>query len=1486
MANNNQSLSAALNGSLELTLTNAAAAFKDADFFDSSILFWSAVLETTSFLLSPSSSSISPDVELRASLDVLANGLDLEQELDLDVQADEPIIDLVFPPDHLGSNIINAETILPIQTYIITALCYLSRQINIRIDILPSGQDTLTSLGPPQRYYLSLNSPQKHLYHNILAIIFATNASIAINTRRSLVVQRSHKNETLLAWERQVQIQQTTLLGNSSISSSWQATLWPQKKTPHNMPRFFSYLNVTHSCSVAGCSIPRNEQDIDALEQAGFRLVITLIRESPLSPTWFHHQSSHGQQQQKRDEQISPTSVPKLIRNAFVPVENRKAPGFPEVFEVLMGWCIRTGCATTTTTTADMADGVEIPNPELLTPPEYPHQRATLIHCGGGKGRAGIVLAAYLIRFGALGHEAHGYCTECIKHNNVHPYDLDYFRKGLGNQETVAATLPGKCCSFLLEEDENDDELESLKEWTFVGYSVQRSECLNRFQPMMTAKDAIAYLRELRPGSIESVEQEKAVKAYGDWLWRQSSSRSARSSSSRGTNISSSSDITVSDHDHVPGVGQGDGGGLDSKSESNTTTSVTTKAKKEAKRDHPPKPKPSSSSTPPVNAAAGAEDEGDELSDDDYARGGRKPGKKGKKGPRKISLEPAHTFVPPPPEKIIKIPGSQHHQHHLIVQHNMRARQLQRGQKSKKNGGGSGGHGKNSKERPSFHISGAPLVSAPKLVILVGLPGSGKSHLVTTLMQGFPEHFERISQDELGSRAVCERLLAQNMRRQQQSLAVRGPGKALPMTVFIDRCNPTMAERKEWYELAFQPDETAMVWFSRNIEQCIKRVDSRENHPTVEAGKGDKVVRSFAKGFEFPNLNKEGNWCKTLVEVGDDEGIDQLLQIMKKFAADAPAKLRTSTNGVETKLAIKTRPAFIPTKALQRKSNGTAATVVSMATTFSTISSLTSPESGDAKVLSPVSMESVEEEDEDVEEDDNHGNGGYDGFTHESKSHNLREAGKAGGDANDQKEDSNPQFSSQILLPDVSFLDLSSSKALRFASLTGHRPAVKKPIKGNWKSPSVDTTILSTNQIQSQGQESASPRGVSFATPLINYDRPMQKYPRTPHLFDPLTIRQSLAQKTDHIADLFLSPSVVASEEKNSAISRSDLLLPPSALYQYFVPKPHQVLTVEEKMDGANIGFSVVHFKTMNGFAGITAPGPPPKIRVQNRNHFVHPDDHWQFKKLNSWLDKHREDILYLCEGRWRFDDNDPRGNKEQGVEAEEEREDSESEDEASEHSNVYDRTSSASAGDVTNGDDDGSWEDEEDEDENEYVDEDRVLQDGLAPYVLYGEWLYAKHSVEYTGLKSWFVPFDLYDVKTGTFVSRKLFRSAVAKTQLTLNPIIQIPEDVYGDVKKTLQWTIEMLQSRSALMRRSEQEKEEEEKKVDQTSVCTQAKRQQERVEGLYFRVDQNDRLLMRSKVVRPDFIAGEERWGTKEQVANLLLWHEETLPRYDEES
>ncbi|KAF9170592.1 hypothetical protein BGX21_009266 [Mortierella sp. AD011] len=1379
---------------LDLTLARAAAAFKDADFFESCILFWSAAFDL---------SSTNKDDDLLASL---AIGLDLEQELGLDVQAEDPI-DLVFPVAIANGveapHTINAKIITPIQTYILTALCYLVRHINVRIDILPSGQDTLTSLGPPQRYYISLTAQQKDIYHNMLAIVFATTSSIATTAR---LISSHDSQEQLTAWSQQLQAQQTTLLGNSATLSSWQTAL-SQKKTPHNLPRFFSYLN-TSSCTVAGCSIPRNELDIDALEQAGFRLVITLIKESPLSASWFHHTQEGGQ------------TIPKRIRNAFVPIENRKAPGFPEVFEVLMGWCVR----------ADHADIYSIDKEQHQ--PEYHHQRASIIHCGGGKGRAGIILAAHLIRFGLLGHEGRGYCAECIQNGNLHQYNLEQFRKGLGDQGSVASTIPNTCSSIVmdLDSDEDNEEDEDLDSAGGLLRPVKRSQCLNRYKPMMAAKDAIEHLRELRPGSIESVEQEKAVKAYGDWLWKRSSSNYARPKSNNIDNALA----------HArPQPSNANGGAKHGGSDH-------AKNNKEIKKESAPKSKP----VPAVIA----DDEIDDFSDDDFGRG-RKSGKKGKKGSRKMPQEAPRVFVPPPPDKIIKIPGSQHHQHHLVVQHNLRAKQLQRGQKSKKNSGG----GKHSKERPSYQVTGSPLISAPKLVVLAGLPGSGKSHLVTSLTQEFPDHFVRISQDELGSRAVCERLLAQSMRHQQQSLAARGPQKALPMTVFLDRCNPTMAERKEWYEVAFQPDEVAIFWFSRSVEHCIERVDAREGHPTVAQGMGFKVVNSFAKGFEFPNLAKEGSWCKTLVEIGDDEGSDRLMGIMKKFAKEipSPSSVRSSAAGGEA-TQVRARPAFIPARVLQRKSNNAAGN--------NNEPGFDSPPSH-SKLPSTGSMTIVEEEDEEDEQENETEKGSDEG---DEKSSNAPSDKDGSSDENAKAKEQEIVTGQDAGLTTLASVpadpaNMSISGALQFATLTGHRPAVKKPAKGSWKG-SADTKIDTSASALANGL--TSPKGVSFATPLSSYDRPLQKFPRTPHLFDPLTIRQSRQQGPDRV------PSVANSADsdapgvgRSAAISRSDLLLPPSALHQVFAPKPHQVLTIEEKMDGANIGFSVLHFKTMNGFAGISGSGPPPKIRIQNRNHFVHPDDHWQYKKLGGWLEKHREDILFLCEGRWRYESRKDEATDE-----------IENEDEGDDDTELAEGKEDA----VETDDGDEAWADEdaEDEDEEEYVDEDKVLQDGLAPYVLYGEWLYAKHSVQYTGLRSWFVPFDLFDVKTGTFVSRKLFRKAVAKTQLTPNPVIQIPKEIHGNVERTLDWTLKMLLSRSALMMTKGEKASSADVSTDQ-----QQTQRQDRVEGLYFRIDQGDRLLMRSKVVRPDFIAGDERWGSKEQVANRLVPYGELLPEYDNE-
>lgn len=40
--------------------------------------------------------------------------------------------------------------------------------------------------------------------------------------------------------------------------------------------------------------------------------------------------------------------------------------------------------------------------------------------------------------------------------------------------------------------------------------------------------------------------------------------------------------------------------------------------------------------------------------------------------------------------------------------------------------------------------------------------------------------------------------------------------------------------------------------------------------------------------------------------------------------------------------------------------------------------------------------------------------------------------------------------------------------------------------------------------------------------------------------------------------------------------------------------------------------------------------------------------------------------------------------------------------------------------------------------------------------HVLFGEWLYAKHSIMYTRLPNYFLAFDLYDTKEGQFFSRR----------------------------------------------------------------------------------------------------------------------------------
>ncbi len=156
------------------------------------------------------------------------------------------------------------------------------------------------------------------------------------------------------------------------------------------MFRFFRYI-IPFSLAVS--STPRNEQDIDILQNyLHFDVVYTLTEEEPLNEKWFYK---------------------KKIYNIFVAVENYKVPTFEEVEDFI----------------------------NLVV-----SGKKVLIHCGGGKGRAGTFIACYLMH---------------------------------------------------------------------CGFSLHRSEF-----PVYTASQCMSILRQMRPGSIETQEQEKFIQKFEKWIWQ------------------------------------------------------------------------------------------------------------------------------------------------------------------------------------------------------------------------------------------------------------------------------------------------------------------------------------------------------------------------------------------------------------------------------------------------------------------------------------------------------------------------------------------------------------------------------------------------------------------------------------------------------------------------------------------------------------------------------------------------------------------------------------------------------------------------------------------------------------------------------------------------------------------------------------------------------------------------------------------------------
>lgn len=155
--------------------------------------------------------------------------------------------------------------------------------------------------------------------------------------------------------------------------------------------------------------------------------------------------------------------------------------------------------------------------------------------------------------------------------------------------------------------------------------------------------------------------------------------------------------------------------------------------------------------------------------------------------------------------------------------------------------------------------------------------------------------------------------------------------------------------------------------------------------------------------------------------------------------------------------------------------------------------------------------------------------------------------------------------------------------------------------------------------------------------------------------------------------------------------------------------------------------------------------------------------------------------------------------------------------------------------------------------------------------YILYGEWLYAKHTVYYDALPHWFMAFDVWDKRAQAFMSKPRRQRFLASLPIASVPVLyngtiedasQLLELIGGSRYKTKSW-------KAALVAQATQQGLDPERVLDQTDPSDDA-------EGLYIKHEVGGQVVGRYKFVRSGFFqmiqASDEHWLRRPIVPNKL--------------
>lgn len=146
----------------------------------------------------------------------------------------------------------------------------------------------------------------------------------------------------------------------------------------------------------------------------------------------------------------------------------------------------------------------------------------------------------------------------------------------------------------------------------------------------------------------------------------------------------------------------------------------------------------------------------------------------------------------------------------------------------------------NKKDKSFIKFNGK---KCPKMIILVGLPGSGKSTFSNHIINNVKSTI-RISQDDIGKKA-CYDVISKNISNNN--------------LILIDRCNLKAEDRKDFYDYLKQDQKAWAIVFNTEPEECIYRAQHRPEHPTLKPTSAEKIIKDLYLTYEpvLPNENFE-----------------------------------------------------------------------------------------------------------------------------------------------------------------------------------------------------------------------------------------------------------------------------------------------------------------------------------------------------------------------------------------------------------------------------------------------------------------------------------------------------------------------------------------------------------------------------------------------------------------------------------------------------